>query len=87
VAQRLRFGQICFAAPQLGGPFRHLGLQFVAGFSKLSLALTHRFLSAAVSVDEACRPKRRCGMICGYGEQQLVNFRRKVGAITGRRSN
>ena len=38
VAQPLRFRQIGFAALQLGGPFRHLCLEFVAGFTKLLLA-------------------------------------------------
>src|SRR5260370_13913621 len=38
-AQPLRFSQIGFAALQLGGPFRHLRLEFVAGFTKLLLAL------------------------------------------------
>jgi hypothetical protein len=39
VAQPLRCSQIGFAALQFGGPFRHLRLEFVAGFAKLSLAL------------------------------------------------
>ena len=51
VAQPLRFGQIGFAALQFGGPFRHLRLEFVAGSTKLLLALADRFLGAAVSVD------------------------------------
>ena len=38
VAQPLRFGQIGLAASQFGGPFRDLGLEFVAGSAKLSLA-------------------------------------------------
>src|SRR5438309_956563 len=59
VAQPLRFGQIGLAALQLGGPFRHLGLEFVMGFAKLSLALAHRLL-------DACRTKCRCGMIGGH---------------------
>src|SRR6266566_7004655 len=86
VAQPLRFSQIGFAALQLGGPFRHFRLEFVAGFTKLLLTLPYRFLGAAVIVDEACCPKCCCGMIRGYGEQQLVNFGGKVGAITRRRN-
>src|SRR6266853_6490824 len=85
-AQPLRFSQIGFAALQLAGPFRHLRLEFVAGFTKLLLALAYRFLGASVIVEEACCPKCRCGMIRGHGEQQLVNFGRKVGAITRRRN-
>src|SRR6266436_59054 len=84
VAQPLRFSQIGFAALQLGGAFRHLRLEFVAGITKLLLALAYRFLGAAVIVDEACRPKCCCGMIRRHGEQQLVNFGGKVGAITRR---
>src|SRR5580693_1436211 len=57
VAQPLRFCQIGFAALQLGGPFRHLRLEFVAGFTKLLLAHAYRFLGAAVIVDEASGPK------------------------------
>src|SRR6266436_5771690 len=34
VTQPLRFSQISFAALQLDGPFRHLRLEFVAGFTK-----------------------------------------------------
>ena len=86
VAKPLRFRQIGFAASQLGGSFRHLRLEFVAGFTKLLLALAYRFLGAAVSVEEACRPECRCGMIRSYGEQQLVDFGRKLSAITGRRN-
>src|SRR6266478_2583102 len=86
VAQPLRFSQIGFAALQFGGPFRHLRLEFVAGFTKLLLTLPYRFLGAAVIVDEACCPKCCCGMIRGHGEQQLVNFGGKVGAITRRRN-
>ena len=84
VTQPLRFGQIGLAASQFGGPFRHLRLEFVAGSSKLLFALAQRFFGAAVIVDEACHPKCRCGMIGGHGEQQLVDFGRKVGAIAGR---
>ena len=36
---------------QLGGPFRHLRLEFVVGFTKLLLALAYRFLGAAVIVE------------------------------------
>ncbi len=79
VAQPLCFSQIGFAALQLGGPFRHLYLELVAGFTKLLLARADRFLGA-------CRAKCRCGMIRGYGEQQLVNLGGKVGVITGRRN-
>src|SRR5205823_10698278 len=86
MAQPLRFSQIGFAALQLGGPFRHLRLEFVAGFTKLLLALAYRFLGAAVMVEEASCPKCCCGMIRRYGEQQLVNFGRKVGVITRRRN-
>src|SRR5216683_2013253 len=82
MAQPLRLRQIGFAALQLGGPFCHLRLEFVPGFTKLLLALAYRFLGAAVILDEACRPKCCCGMIRGHGEQQLVNFGRKVGVIT-----
>src|SRR6202048_2655610 len=84
VAQPLRFRQIGFAALQLGGPFRHLRLEFVAGSTKLLLAHAYRFLGAAVIVDEASCPKCCCPMIRGHGEQQLVNFGRKVGVITCR---
>ena len=84
VAQPLRFGQIGFAPLQFGGPFRHLRLEFVAGSAKLSLALAYRFLGAEVIVHEACRPKCRRGMVGGHGEQQLIDFGGKVGAITGR---
>jgi hypothetical protein len=70
VAQPLRFSQIGFAALQLGRPFRDLRLEFVASFTKLLLARAYRFL-------DACRAKRRCGMIRGYGKQQLVNLGRK----------
>src|SRR5580704_1100845 len=79
VAQPLRFRQIGLAALQLGSPFRHLCLEFVAGSAKLLLALAYRFL-------DACRTKCRCRMIRGYREQQLVNLGRKVGAITRRRN-
>ena len=79
VAQPLRFSQIGFAALQFGGPFRHLRLEFVTGFTKLLLALAYRFLSA-------CRAKCRCGMIRSYGEQQLIDLGRKVGVITCRRN-
>ena len=85
MAQPLRFSQIGFAALQLGGPFRHLRLEFVVGFTKLLLALAYRFLGAAVIVEEACRPKCRCGMIRRHGKQQLVNLGRKVSVITCRR--
>jgi len=86
VAQPLRFRQIGFAALQLGGPFHHLRLEFVAGFAKLLLALAYRFLSAAVSVEEASCPKGCCGMIRRYRKQQLVNLGGKVGATTRRRN-
>ena len=69
---------------QLGGPFRHLRLEFVADSTKLLLALAYRFLGAAVSVEEPSRPKCRCGMI-RHRKQQLVSLGRKVGAITCRR--
>src|ERR1700720_5015244 len=59
VAQPLRFRQIGFAALQFGGPFRHLRLEFVAGFTKLLLALAYRLLAA-------CRAKCGRGMIRGY---------------------
>ena len=55
------------------------------GFTKLLLALAYRFLGAAVIVEEACRPKCRCGMIRRHGKQQLVNLGRKVSVITCRR--
>src|SRR4051794_24298279 len=42
VAQPLRFSQIGFVALQFGGPFRHLCLEFVTGFTKLLLALAYR---------------------------------------------
>src|SRR5258708_37981789 len=45
------------------------------GFAKLLLALAYSFLNA-------CRTKCRCGLIRGYGEQQLVHFVGKVGVIT-----
>src|SRR4029077_20625559 len=48
-AQPLRFRQIGFAALQLGGPFRHLRLEFVAGLTKLLLAHAYRFLGAGAS--------------------------------------
>src|SRR5258708_7017531 len=86
VAQPLRFSQIGFAALQLGGPFRHLRLELVAGFTKLLLALAYRFLGATLIVDQASCPKCCCGMIRGHGEQQLVNFGGKVGVITCRRN-
>src|SRR3984893_7433953 len=86
VAQPLRFSQIGFAALQLGGAFRHLRLEFVAGFTRLLLALAYRFLGAAVIVEEACRPKRCCRMIRRHGKQQLVNLGRKLGVITCRRN-
>src|SRR6266446_6418196 len=79
VAQPLRFSQKGFTALQFGGPFRHLRLEFVAGFTKLLLALAYRFLGA-------CRTKCGSSMIGGHGEQHLVNFSRKVGAITRRRN-
>src|SRR3984893_15825461 len=85
-AQPLRFSQIGFAALQLAGPFRHLRLEFVAGFTKLLLALAYRFLGAAVIVEEACRPKRCCRMIRRHGKQQLVNLGRELGVITCRRN-
>jgi hypothetical protein len=85
VAQLLRFSQIGFAALQFGGPFRHFRFEFVVGFTQLLLALAYCFLGAAVIVEEACCPKCCCAMIRGHGEQQLVNFGRKVGAITRRR--
>src|SRR5207244_6566756 len=78
VPEPLRFSQIAFAALQFGGPFRHLRLEFVTGFTKLLLALAYRFLSA-------CRAKCRCGMIRSYGEQQLIDLGRKVGVLTCRR--
>jgi hypothetical protein len=84
VAQPLRFGQIGFAALQFGGPFRHLRLEFVAGSAKLLLALMDHCLGTAVGVDQAGRPKCRCGMIGGHGEQQLIDFGRKLGTIRGR---
>src|SRR5258708_10522985 len=87
MAQPLRFGQIGFAASQLGGSFRHRGLEFVAGSAKLSLALAYCFLGAAVIVDEACHPKCGGGMMGGDGEEQLVDFAGKVGAITRRRNH
>src|SRR5712664_1161846 len=68
MAQPLRFSQIGFTALQLAGPFRHLCLEFVAGFTKLLLALAYRFLGAAVIVEEARRPKCCCGMIRGHGK-------------------
>ena len=37
-------------------------------------------------VEEACHPKCRRGVIGGHGEQQLVDFGRKIGAITRRRN-
>jgi hypothetical protein len=84
VAQPLRFRQIGFAALQFGGPFRHLGLEFVAGFTKLLLALAYRLLAA-------CRAKCSCGMIRGYREQQLINFRgtrpQNRGAVSRRARN
>src|SRR6267142_5280141 len=86
VAQPLRFSQIGFAALQLGGAFRHLRLEFVAGITKLLLALAYRFLGAAVIVDEACRPKCCSGVIRRHGKQQLVNLGRKLGVITRRRN-
>src|SRR5580700_5745121 len=79
VAQPLRFRQIGLAALQLGSPFRHLCLEFVAGSAKLLLALAYHLLGA-------CRPKCRCGMIRGHRKQQLVNLGWKVGAITRRRN-
>src|SRR6267154_5266177 len=86
VAQPLGFRQIGFAALQFSGPFRHLRLKFVAGFTKLLLALAYRFLSAALIVEETCRPKCCCAMIRRHGKQQLVNLGRKVGVITCRRN-
>src|SRR5260370_31425764 len=56
MAQPLRFRQICFAASQLGGPFRHLRLEFVAGFSTLFLAHAKRFLLVTNIVDVAISP-------------------------------
>ncbi len=85
MAQPLRFRQIGLAALQFGGPFRHLRLEFVAGLTKLLLALAYRFLGAAVIVEEASCPECRCGMIRGHREQQLVNLGRKGGVITRRR--
>src|SRR6266478_5407213 len=67
VTQPLGFGQIGFAALQLGGPFRHLRLEFVAGFTKLLLALAYRVLGAPVLEEEAGCPKCCCGMIRGHG--------------------
>src|ERR1700726_4735871 len=87
VAQPLRFRQIGFAALQLGGPFSHLRLEFVAGFTKLLLALAYSFPGAAVLFDEASGAKRCRGMIRGHGEQQLVNFGGKVGVTTRRRNH
>jgi hypothetical protein len=37
-----------------------------------------------VILDEACHPKCRRGLIGGHGEQQVVDFAGKVGAITRR---
>jgi hypothetical protein len=68
-SQPLRFGQIGFAASQLDSPFHHLGLEFVAGFAKLLLALAYRLLGAAMIVEEACRTKCGGAMIRGHGEQ------------------
>jgi hypothetical protein len=51
---------------------------------KLSLAVAQRSLGAPVIRDEACHPKCRRGMIGRHGEQQLVDFAGKVGAITRR---
>ena len=79
VAQPLRLCQIGLAALQLSGPFRHLNFEFVAGFAKLSLALPNCFIRAGGT-------KRRCGMICRYGEQQLINFAGKGGVIARRRN-
>ena len=59
VTQPLRFGQIGLAALQLGGPFRHLGLEFVMGFAKLLLALAYRLL-------DACRTKCCSRVISGH---------------------
>src|SRR5437899_3223677 len=61
VAEPLRFSQIGFAALQFGGPFRHLRLEFVTGFTKLLLALAYRFLGAALIVEDAGCPKCGCG--------------------------
>src|SRR5437763_10466347 len=63
---------------------RHLRLEFVAGLAKLLLALAYRFLGAAAIIEEASRPKCCCSMIRRHGEQHLVNFGGKVGAITSR---
>src|SRR6202047_4255202 len=46
VAQPLRFRQIGFAALQLGGPFRHLRLEFVEGSWKVFSAQSYRVLGA-----------------------------------------
>src|SRR5260370_18672518 len=67
MAQPLRFSQIGFAALQLGGPFGHLCLEFVAGFTKLLLALAYRCLGVALIVEHAGCPTCRCGMIPGHG--------------------
>src|SRR5580704_15261304 len=37
VGQLLSFGQIAFAALQVGGSFRHFGLELLAGLTKLLL--------------------------------------------------
>src|SRR5712672_3467709 len=86
VTEPLCLRQIGFAAAQFGGAFGHLHLKLVTGLTKLSLAVAQRSLGASVILDEACHPKCRRGMIGRHGEQELVDFPGKVGAIT-RRAN
>src|SRR5260221_13738180 len=50
-AQRLRFSQIGLAPLQLGGPFRHLPLDLVAGPPQPLRAVTERFLRALPAGD------------------------------------
>src|ERR1700674_4952320 len=79
VAQLLRFSQIGLAASQIGGSFRHLHLEFVAGLTE--------FLHLRAEFVAQTRVLKRCGGVIGsHGKEQLVNLARKVGA-SGRRSD
>src|SRR6202158_5997440 len=79
VAQPLRFSQIGLAASQIGGSFRHLHFEFVAGLTE--------FRHLRVDFMAQARVLKRCGGVIGSnGKEQLVNLARKVGA-SGRRSD
>jgi hypothetical protein len=73
VAYSLRFSEIGFAPLQIGSPFRHRHLEFVAGLTEFR-HLTVEFVAQAC-VLKGCR----C-VIGSHGKQQLINLAGKVGA-------